>query len=65
MIKVILHGCGGAMGRAVSAIAQGDADIEIVAGIGKNAADACPYPVFSSLEECTCRGDGVPGFSGA
>ena len=63
MIKVILHGCGGAMGRAVSAIAQGDADIEIVAGIDKNASVACPYPVFSSLEECTCSGDVVIDFS--
>ena len=65
MIKVILHGCCGAMGRAVTAIAESDPKIQIVAGIDKNTAVSCPYPIFPSLDECACEGDVVIDFSTA
>lgn len=65
MINVILHGCCGAMGRSVAAIAESDPEIKIVAGIDKNTDVSYPYPVFSSPEECTCSGDVVIDFSAA
>ena len=65
MIKVILYGCCGAMGKAVTAMAQTDPEIEITAGIDLNREASCPYPVFSSLEECNREGDVIIDFSGA
>ena len=33
MVKMIMHGCNGAMGQVITALAAEDRDIEIVAGI--------------------------------
>lgn len=45
MIKIIMHGCCGAMGRVITSIAAEDPDIAIVAGIDKT-------PVFHALIRC-------------
>lgn len=63
MIKIIMHGCCGAMGRVITSIAAEDPDIAIVAGIDKNTSIPCPYPVFASLNQCTEKGDVIVDFS--
>ena len=32
MVKMIMHGCNGKMGRAITTLAKEDAEVEIVAG---------------------------------
>lgn len=63
MIRMIMHGCCGAMGRVITSIVSEDPDIAIVAGIDKNTGGQCPYPVFPSLNECTEEGDVIVDFS--
>ncbi len=46
MIKMIMHGCNGAMGQVISGIAAEENNIEIVAGIDPNMTKENPYPVF-------------------
>lgn len=65
MIRMIMHGCGGAMGRAINGLADQDPEIQIVAGIDPRTDCGCPYPVFASLEACTVPADVVVDFSAA
>jgi 4-hydroxy-tetrahydrodipicolinate reductase len=64
MVRIIIHGCMGRMGRVLTAAVAGAPDIEVVAGIdllsGGSDAD---YPVFVSLEKCTVPADVVVDFS--
>jgi len=53
MLKIILAGCNGYMGRVVSSIASGDSKAEIVAGIDINTENSGSYPVFASPGEIT------------
>ncbi len=48
MVKILLNGCNGHMGRVISAVAASRSDCEIVAGVDKDTTMACGYPVFSS-----------------
>ncbi len=52
MVKTILNGCSGAMGRVITDIVNGDEAIEIVAGVDMNTEVSLGYPVFRTLEEC-------------
>lgn len=65
MIKILLHGCCGAMGRVITSIAAEDNEIEIVAGIDKYAGTPCPYPVYPSLNDWNGQADAVVDFSAA
>lgn len=65
MIKVIMNGCNGKMGRTITELISQDDEIEIVAGIdaydeGKNA-----YPVFTDINSCDIEADAVIDFSTA
>lgn len=60
-----MHGCSGAMGRTISDIIDGDADISIVAGIDIFDNHSYSYPVFHSLEECSVSADVIIDFSSA
>jgi len=52
MIKIILNGCNGRMGQAVSKIAATDADVTIVAGVDKFPGTAAhSFPIFASFAE--------------
>lgn len=33
MVRAIMHGCNGKMGRAITTLAKEDAEVEIVAGV--------------------------------
>ena len=52
MVKAIMNGCGGAMGRVITDIIANDEANEIVAGVDMNTDIQAGYPVFKTLEEC-------------
>lgn len=63
MTRIIMHGCNGVMGQVISKTAQGDASLEIVAGIDLNPTSPFGYPVFPSLEECDIEADVIIDFT--
>ncbi|MCD8084566.1 MAG: 4-hydroxy-tetrahydrodipicolinate reductase [Clostridiales bacterium] len=65
MVKILLHGCCGAMGRTVTGIVKDTKDAEIVAGIDLNPSADCGYPVFSSLKDCDVKADVIIDFASA
>lgn len=65
MIKVIMHGCNGAMGQAITELTKEDEEISIAAGIDISDTYRNPYPVFSSFDACTVQADVVIDFSSA
>lgn len=65
MVRMILHGCNGAMGRVITGLAAEDGDLEIVAGIDVTSGPDQGYPVFTSLEACDVQADVVVDFASA
>ncbi|MCR4628216.1 MAG: 4-hydroxy-tetrahydrodipicolinate reductase [Clostridium sp.] len=63
MIRAIMHGCGGHMGRVISELCKNDPEIEIVAGMDIHADDSLGYPVFSRCSDCNVDADVVIDFS--
>ena len=63
MTRVILSGCCGKMGAAVTKAVSERDDICIVAGVDIFESDALPYPVFSSFKEMACEADVIIDFS--
>ncbi|MCD8104289.1 MAG: 4-hydroxy-tetrahydrodipicolinate reductase [Lachnospiraceae bacterium] len=63
MIKVIMSGCCGHMGRVVTEIVGEWQDMEIVAGFDVYDSGDRPYPVFASPAECDVDADVVIDFS--
>lgn len=62
MLNILLCGCGGRMGAALSEAATAAGD-RIVAGIDINPTAANPYPVYTSPEEFGGRADVIVDFS--
>lgn len=53
MIKILIFGCGGTMGRVLADMAANDNDIEIAAGVDPFAKPAdFSFPVYSQLGDC-------------
>lgn len=65
MVRAIIHGACGRMGRMIADIASKDAGIEIVAGVDAFGGTYADFPVYSSLEECAEEADVVIDFSTA
>ena len=65
MIKVIMHGCNGKMGQVISGIVAADSELDMVAGVDARDDGHNPYPVFSSIQECTIAADVIIDFSAA
>jgi len=63
MVKVLLCGCNGRMGRAVHNIVSTEKEMEIVAGVDSYQEIANPYPVFSSVKEVNVPCDVIIDFS--
>lgn len=63
MIKVIMHGCNGKMGRVVTELVEKEDNIQIVAGIDAYQGIDNKYPVFSSIGECTVSADAIIDFA--
>lgn len=65
MVRAIMHGCNGQMGRMITGLVKNDDGIEIVAGIDAYTAVSNEYPVFESIEKCDVEADVVIDFSNA
>lgn len=50
MLKIILSGCSGKMGRVITDIVANDPECEIVAGVDPYTASNTDYPVYTSFE---------------
>ncbi len=65
MVRILLHGCNGAMGRAVSDIVKDVDGVEIVAGVDINSESAAGYPVYENLAMVTEETDVIIDFASA
>ncbi len=63
MTKIILSGCCGKMGTAVTKAVEQREDTEIVAGIDLKQSASLPYPVFYSFDKIDCEADVIVDFS--
>jgi len=63
MLKLIISGCNGRMGQAVTAICETDEKIEIVAGFDPSAARKNDYPVYADPMEFGGAVDVIIDFS--
>lgn len=63
MVRVIMSGCNGYMGRVVSEIIAADEDAEIAAGIDLVDNGDKAYPVFTNILDCDVEADVIIDFS--
>lgn len=63
MIKIILSGCNGRMGRVITDICQKNTDTEIVAGVDINTEALFGYPVYDSIAAVNEDADVIIDFS--
>ena len=59
MIKIMMHGCNGKMGRMITEIVKNDENAVITAGVDTYTETPNDYPVFDSVEKCTEDADVV------
>lgn len=64
MIRIVLNGCGGKMGKMVTECAKNFKNVEIAAGIDKYGCESS-YPVFKTAEELNVDYDVLLDFSRA
>ncbi len=65
MIRAIMHGCNGRMGRVITGLVKEDDTIEFVAGVDTYTGIQNDYQVFESIEKCDVEADVVIDFSNA
>lgn len=65
MVRMIMHGCNGKMGRVITELVNADENVEIVAGVDTYTGTPNTYPVFEKIEECDVEADAVVDFSNA
>lgn len=63
MVRIIMSGCNGYMGRTVTEIVAADEDAQIVAGIDLEDKGDKEYPVFTDIADCNVEADVVIDFS--
>lgn len=64
MIRVLMCGCNGQMGRTITQMLANDEDMKIVAGVDL-ITEGPDYPVFASVKECDIPVDVIIDFSSA
>lgn len=64
MIKIIMNGCNGHMGKVICGIVKDDKDAQIVAGVDVVASNA-PFPTFVDINDCDMPADVIIDFSTA
>ena len=64
MIKIIMHGCSGKMGKVVCSLVGDDPDCVIAAGIDP-VGTSDDFPVFRTPAECNIDADVIIDFSTA
>ena len=65
VVKAILHGCNGRMGRMIEDIVSRDDRIEIIAGVDAFGTPSGAFPVYQTLQECPADADVLIDFSTA
>lgn len=63
MVKVIIHGAGGYMGKVVAEQAAADSEVEVVAGIDVVDDGTHKFPMFTKADDCDAEADVVIDFS--
>lgn len=63
MIKIVMVGCNGRMGRIIADLLKEDTEAKIVAGVDKFGTPSGEYPVFEQLSDCDVQADVVIDFS--
>ncbi|MBU3146487.1 4-hydroxy-tetrahydrodipicolinate reductase [Clostridium sp. CF012] len=62
MIRILLNGCNGKMGKVISEMAKSSTTISIVSGVDRNSSNLS-YPCYSSIDECQDEIDVILDFS--
>lgn len=62
MVRIILNGCSGRMGKAITGAAESFSELTIVAGIDKQVINSA-YPIFENILKCTVEADVILDFS--
>ena len=65
MIRAILNGCNGRMGRVITDICREDGEIELAAGVDIYDGIANDYPVVPNISVCDVKADVILDFSNA
>ena len=65
MVKILMHGCNGKMGRMITEIVKNEEDAVIAAGVDKFTGIPNDYPVFEEITQCDVDVDEVIDFSNA
>lgn len=65
MVKILMHGCNGKMGRVITGLVKEDENVCITCGVDAYTGVDNEYPVFTSLEECNVGYDVIIDFSNA
>lgn len=63
MINMIIHGCGGKMGKVLVEAARNSQDFTVVAGVDPLGSTDSEFPVYTSLSEVSEQADVVIDFS--
>lgn len=63
MIRLIVCGCNGKMGRAITACVKDRCDCEIVAGFDRNTDATAGFPVYANPQNCDIEADVIIDFS--
>lgn len=63
MIKIILNGANGAMGKVVTDLISLDSDVEIVAGVDLNTDVTLSFPVFDDTRKIDIEADAIIDFA--
>lgn len=65
MVKILMHGCNGKMGRMITEIVKNEEDTVVAAGVDKFTGIPNDYPVFEKIAQCDADVDVVIDFSNA
>lgn len=65
MVKILMHGCNGKMGRMITEIVKNEEDAVIAAGVDKFTGIPNDYSVFEEITQCDVDVDVVIDFSNA
>ena len=65
MIRAIMHGCNGRMGRVITEMIEKEPEMEIVAGVDAYPGTTNTYPVFEKIKACDVEADVIIDFSTA
>ncbi len=52
MVRVVINGCNGKMGKMLDEVIASMEDVAIVAGVDVEDKGIYSYPVYSSIEQC-------------